>query len=277
MRTFKDFNSFTNFPDRNVVLSTELGNFQTEWYKQFDVGVQLRQSGTEDLFWDNVSALEFEFLWTEQFLLYILHHKNLAKIFDGRKNLCICCRFGDCGGKRRKMLLPRWESNHTSPACRAGILTTRPRAAYLSPLTNMLLCRHNCFNFLPFEYFGQTVEVKRDFGHQLDKMWGVKKMWGGFSVIFFQSTDDIGLYCKCETLKYWLWVWEGNCFCEFWADRIYVVVWCWVQDFSCLEANRVCVFSWQISDGSFDTTNNFLSWNFLSSGGKSVFSDSERG
>ena len=30
-------------------------------------------------------------------------------------------------GKRRKMLLPRWESNPTPPACRAGILTTRLR------------------------------------------------------------------------------------------------------------------------------------------------------
>ena len=30
-------------------------------------------------------------------------------------------------GKRRKMLLPLWESNPTPPACRAGILTTRPR------------------------------------------------------------------------------------------------------------------------------------------------------
>ena len=29
--------------------------------------------------------------------------------------------------KRRKMLVPWWELNHTSPACRAGILTTRPR------------------------------------------------------------------------------------------------------------------------------------------------------
>ena len=32
-------------------------------------------------------------------------------------------------GKRRKMLLPRWESNHTSPACRAGALTTRLQSA----------------------------------------------------------------------------------------------------------------------------------------------------
>ena len=35
---------------RNVVLWTELGNFQTEWCDRFHVGVQLRQSGTEDLF-----------------------------------------------------------------------------------------------------------------------------------------------------------------------------------------------------------------------------------
>ena len=30
-------------------------------------------------------------------------------------------------GKRRKMLLPQWETNLTPPALRAGILTTRPR------------------------------------------------------------------------------------------------------------------------------------------------------
>ena len=65
----------------------------------------------------------------------------------------------DTVGKRRKMLLLRWESNHTFTACRAGALTTRLRRSLsFSAYQRVIVPPHFdslifflSFDFLPFD------------------------------------------------------------------------------------------------------------------------------
>ena len=50
-------------------------------------------------------------------------------------------------GKRRKRLLPRWESNPTPPAFRAGILTTRHRGHLsVSVYRHVIVPPHRIYN-----------------------------------------------------------------------------------------------------------------------------------
>ena len=75
------------------------------------------------------------------------HNKTLYRIIPVHKFILSAtakiCYYYKGVGKRRKMLLLRWESNRTFTACRAGALTTRLRRSLsFFAYYYVLLCRH---------------------------------------------------------------------------------------------------------------------------------------